>query len=312
MTIDYAGEGASLRITETANARLWVLLVDTTDLFHCCTNLGDQAGRGSSTDKVSQIDLDDPLTAPAEAAAVAVTDPAVANVTVAVARQALRRQETDLHALTGAPGMYRLNDPELLALDARNSISIRRSAMIAALFAGLANNVGATTVDLSVTNIYQAMFQLQLARNPNQPGGPCCVLHPQQFNDFQESLRSEAGAVQFQAATDAMLFFAAPGFAGMWHGISFFTADQVATANAGADRQGAMFTMGAFGYKEASAQQFLRRDAGSAFLPVPEFSPAFIELVRTPASALFDAVFNYYVGVVEVEDLRAVSITTDA
>lgn len=312
MTIDYVGEGASLRITETANARLWVLLVDTTDLFHCCTNLGDQAGRGSSTDKVSQIDLDDPMTAPAEAAAVAVTDPAVASVTIAIARQALRRQETDLHALTGAPGMYRLNDPELLSLDARNSIVIRRSALITALFAGLATEVGATGVDLSVTNIYQAMFQLQLNRNPQEPGGPCCVLHPQQFNDFQESLRGEAGAVQFQAATDRMLYFGAPGFYGEWHGLSFWTSDQVPTVNAGADRGGAMFTHGCFGYKEASAAQFLRRDAGSAFLPVPEFSPAFIELVRTPASALFDAVFNYYAGVVEIEDLRGVEIITDA
>jgi len=306
MALTYAATGADLRITETANALLLILLVDLTDLFQLCTNLGDQAGRGSTTDKVSRVDLDDAMTAPAEGAAVGVTDPATSNVTVAIARQALRRQETDLLRITGASSMFSLTQ-EFLARDAANSIVIRRTAQVAALFPAVANFVGASGVDLTVTNIYQAMFQLQTARN-RPPFA--CVLFPEQMNNFQNDLRGESGAVQFQNATDAMLAAKGSGFAGSWHNINFWTSDQVPTANAGADSNGSMFAAGAFGYKEASAASMLRA-AGSEIVPVPEFSPAFIELQRIPASGTTDAVYNYYDGVVELEDLRAVSIITD-
>src|SRR3990167_1733608 len=166
MALTYAANGGDLRITETANALLHILLVDLTDLFMCgcCTDLGDQAGRGSTTDKVARVDLDDPMTAPGEGVAVGVTDPATSNVQVAIARQALRRQETDLLKITGAASMLSLT-PEFLARDAANSIVIRRTAQIATLFSAVATTIGATTVDLTVTNIYQAMFQLQTARN---------------------------------------------------------------------------------------------------------------------------------------------------
>jgi len=306
MALTYAANGGDLRITETANALLHLILVDLTDLFALCTNLGDQAGRGSTTDKVSRVDLDDAMTTPAEGAAVAVTDPTTSNVTVAIARQALRRQETDLLRITGASSMFSLTQ-EFLARDAANSIVIARTAQIATLFSTVANTVGTTTVDLSVTNIYQAMFQLQTERN-RPPFA--CVLFPEQLNNFQNDLRGESGAVQFEAASAAMLGAKGPGFAGSWHNIDFWSSDQVPTANAGADSNGCMFAAGAFGYKEASAAAMLRA-AGSELVPVPEFSPAFIELQRMPAEATMDAVYNYYDGVVELEDERAVGIISD-
>ena len=306
MTLTYAANWGDLRITETANALLHILLVDLTDLFSLCTNLGDQAGRGSTTDKVSRVDLDDAMTAPAEGVAVGVTDPATSNVTVAIARQALRRQETDLLRITGASSMFSLTDA-FLARDAANSIVIRRTAQVAALFSAVANTVGATTVDLTVTTIYQAMFQLQNTRN-RPPFA--CVLFPEQFNNFQNSLRGELGASAFQAATAAMLAAKGPGYSGSWNNIDFWTSDQVPTANLGADSNGCMFAAGAFGYKEASAAAMLRR-AGTEIIPVPEFSPAFIELDRVAASGVMDAVYNYYDGVVELEDDRAVGVISD-
>jgi len=167
--------------------------------------------------------------------------------------------------------------------------------------------VGTTTVDLTVTNIYQAMFQLQTARN--RPPFHC-VLFPEQLNNFQNDLRGETGAVQFKDPTAEMLMAKGPGYAGTWSNINFWTSDQVPTANAGADSNGCMFASGAFGYKEASAAGYVRA-SGTEVVPVPEFSPAFIELQRIPASATTDAVYNYYDGVVELEDLRAVAIVTD-
>ena len=311
MALLYSGVGGDLRITETANALVHVLLVDLTDLFGCgcCVDLGDQAGRGSSTDKVSRVDLDDAMTAPAEGVAPAVNDPATSNVTVAIARRALRRQESDLLRITGAPSSFSLMSPEWMAMDARNSIAISRTGLIAALFAGLINSVGATGVNLSVTNIYSAMFQLHLTLN--KPPF-YCVLHPQQTNDFINDLRGEQGAVAFEAASVEMLAARGPGFYGGWHGIEFWMSDQVPLVNAGADRGGAMMGAGAFGYKEASAAAMLRQDAGSAFAPVPEYSPAFIEIQRNPGTGITEALYNYYVGVVELEDDRGVEIITDA
>lgn len=306
MALTYAANGADLRITETSNALLHILLVDLTDLFALCSDLGDQAGRGSTTDKVSRVDLDDPMTAPGEGVAVGVTDPATSNVTVAIARQALRRQETDLLRITGAASMLSLT-PEFLARDAANSIIIRRTAQIATLFSSVASVVGATTLDLTVTNIYQAMFQLQTERN-RPPFA--CVLFPEQFNNFQSDLRGESGAAAFQGATAEMLAAKGPGYSGTWNNVDFWTSDQVPTANGGADSNGCMFAAMAFGYKQASAAAYLRA-AGSEIVPVPEFSPAFIELQRIPASGTTDAVYNYYDGVVELEDLRAVGIVTD-
>lgn len=306
MALTYAANGGDLRITETANALLDLILVDLTDLFPLGVNLGDQAGRGSTSDQVSQIDLDDAMTAPGEGVAVGVTDPVTSSVSIAIARQALRRQETDLLRITGASSMFSLT-PQMLAMDAAHSIVIRRTAQVAALFSAIGSSVGTTTVDLTVTNIYQAMFTLQSART--QPPF-ACVLFPEQFNNFQNSLRGEAGASAFQAVTAQMLAAKGPGYAGSWNNIEFWTSDQVPDANGGADSNGAMFARGWFGYKEASAASMLRA-SGSEIVPVPEFSPAFIELQRIPASGVTDAVYNYYDGVGALQDAKAVAIITD-
>jgi len=306
MAITYATEGADLRVAEVANPLLHLILADLTDLYGVgMVNLGDGAGSGSSTDNISKLDLDDPMTAPAEGAAVSATDPATASVQVSIARQALRRDITDLFAGTGTSAMA--FNPALIAQDAANSIVIRRTGLVASLFSSVSNSVGTTTVDLSVDDIYDAMFQLHTTLN--QPPF-FCTLYSEQINNFQSSLRGEGGANQFKAVTAEMLSAKGPGFVGSWNGVDFWSSDQVPTANGGADSAGCMWSMGAFGYKEAAVASMLQQ-GGSVISSVPAESAAWIEVQRSPDTGSTIYVYNYYTGVVEIEDDRACAIITD-
>lgn len=306
MALTYGTEGADLRVPEVASNLLHYLLVDLTDLFKVgMVNLGDQAGRGSATENISQIDLDDAMSSPAEGGAVSVTEPATASVQVTIARKAIARAQTDILVGTGAPGMAM--GPEHLAMDSRNAVSLTRTALAAGLFSGVSSTVGATTVDFDVDLAYDGMFALQTARN--RPPFFACV-YPEQLNNFQSSLRGEGGAAQFEAATAGLLHAKGPGYAGSWHGIEWYTSDQVPTANGGADSNGCMWAYGAFGFKEASIAPMLSQ-AGIVRSAVPEHAAAWIEEFRTAANGLTTYVTNYYVGVVELEDARAVGLISD-
>ena len=311
MPLNFAGEGGSLRSPEYLHALVHYQLVDRTDLFSLgnVISLGDAAGMGSDTANIASVDVNDAMTAPGEAAAVAVTALAVTAVQPAVARQAIRRQITDLMKLTGPSGSFNY-DPAQIALDVVTAVILRRTALIATEFANWSNSVGTTTVDLTVSDIYSAMFQLQSTLN--EPPFDC-VLHQVQLNDFQTDLRGETGASAFSPATNAMLGAKPPGFVGTWNNIRFWTCDQVPTANAAADRNGAMFGPSAYGYLEASVAGMLSAD-GSRIAPitVPEGSHVFVEFARQSAEAMSQYTANYYVGVVEMEDDRGVAIITDA
>ena len=310
MPLNFAGEGAQLRSPEYLHALVHHLLVDRTDLFSLSSviSLGDAAGMGSDTANIAQVDVNDAMTAPTEAAAVAVTSLAVGAVQPAVARQAIRRQITDLMKLTGPAGSWNY-DPAQIAFDVTTAVILRRTALIATEFANFTNSVGTSGVDLTVTNIYSAMFQLQLTLNEAPYD---CILHQQQLQDFQTDLRGESGASAFSPATNEMLGAKPPGFVGTWNNIRFWQNDQVPTANGAADRNGAMIGPAAFGYLEASVAGMLAAD-GSRIAPisVPEGSPVFIEFQRLPNEAMSNWVGNYYVGVVEMEDDRGVGIITD-
>lgn len=301
MTQDYTNNGGDLRLTE-ANALLHTLLVDTTDLYELCTDLGDAAGSGSAAAQISKVDLDDPLAAVTEATEVSATDPTFASASVTIAWQVLRRDISDLLRLTGQPGMWAM-DPGQVAMDARNAISIRRSALIAALFPSVANSVGTSGADMTVTDFQDAIIQLQNTRNP---GRYACVLHPVQLGDLQKDLRNESGVLQFVPASGEMLMAKGPGFAGSFMGVDIYTSDQVTAS--GGNRLGCMFSSGAFGFREASIGALPVADR---LVGVPGVARAAIELERAGTYGVTRYIYHYYTGVVEIEDERAVQIATD-
>ncbi len=164
---------------------------------------------------------------------------------------------------------------------------------ICGLLDDFSNTVGTTTVDLAVTDILSAIYTLEAADAPKPFVG---VLHPVQINDLRLALESNANA-PFQSngirAGTNELGPAGNGFAGEWFGLPLYFSTNVVTANAAADRAGAIFSRNyALGMVEKWAAKI-----------VPMYWPPIRGWVLT-------ATANY--GVFEIEDSAGVSVITDA
>jgi hypothetical protein len=228
------------------------------------------------------------------------------NKDITVARYLLQMAPTDLFALTspGAP-----INVATVADVITESMDLTLTSLLTGLFSGISTNVGTSGSDLTVTNIFSAIFALNLNNNPAQLAA---VLHNQQINDLMSSIRGEGGAIQYRA--DAQGVLSTKGVAARFRflEVDFYQSSRVATANAGADRQGAMFSAGAFGYKLGSVDEIINQgmvNPADILIRSPEM---FIERSRDAANGLSKMILNFYPGVAEIEDLRAVAITTDA
>ena len=209
---------------------------------------------------------------------------------------------TDLIPIAGGP-----IQAERVAANLAAGVGLTLTDLLCALFPALANDVGpGTGVDLDVSSMYDAIFQLN---SQSVPGPFAAVLYPIQFNDFQSSLRSEAGAAQFQPATADLLALRGPGFKGTWNGVQLFQSDSVTAVGGGADSSGAMFGAGAFAYTLADA----RVAAGLIPPGLLYMSNAamVIEMARDQADFRTALIASIFPSVVEAEDLRGVEIISD-
>ena len=224
---------------------------------------------------------------------------------LAVARYVRNYEATDLMAITGGPINFMSIVANLVA-----GVSLTYTDLICALFPSLSNSVGTTTVNLDVDDIYDAMFQLNTSLVPIAPGLPWqTVLHQQQRNDFVSSLRSEAGALQYQAATADMIAAKGPGFNGTWNGVEFWQSDSVNAVATSADRNGAMFGYGCFEWTYGPVANILARiNPGDVILATDEL---FVERERDHVNGMTAPHLNLYPAVVEREDARGVGIITD-
>lgn len=226
-----------------------------------------------------------------------------------IARYLKFYQESDLFQVTAGPGMIDANHVVGVLMEA---LDLTLTDLIAALFPSIATNVGTTTVDLSVDNIYSAMYALILAKVEVGPGNPAtCVLGLQQRVDFLESLRNEPGAMQFQQSTADMLSLKGTGPFGTWNNVQFVGCDSVATANATADVVGCMFGKGCFGYQLAPCQTLSGTQVGTSdvLVNMPEM---LVERQRDGSNGLTKYILQFFPSVAEIEDLRGCAITTDA
>jgi N4-gp56 family major capsid protein len=164
---------------------------------------------------------------------------------------------------------------------------------ICALFGSFSNTVGTTTVDLSLANILAAIYTLEAA---NAPKPFVAAVHPVQISDVRTALETNANS-PFQSqgirAGTNELGPAGVGYAGEWFGLPFYFSTNVPTANAAADRAGAIF----------SANYALGMVNKWASKIVPMYWPPIRGWVLT-------ATANY--GVFEIEDTAGVSVITDA
>ena len=229
---------------------------------------------------------------------------------ITVAGYTRQYQISDLFGVTAGAGQV---DAARVASKLERALTLTLTDLITALYTGFANSVGTSGVNLSTTDMYSAMYQLINSNVPFGPTSPVfAVLHPQQFVDFMSSLRGETGSDSLQADTAAALRFSGPGYKGTWKGVQIFTSDSVVTANAGADRAGAMYGLGAIAYTLGDVRPLvgLHIPSEDVLMSTPEM---IIERRRAAVSdPLSTLVAHMFPGVVELEDLRGVGIVTDA
>lgn len=166
---------------------------------------------------------------------------------------------------------------------------------ICALFAGFTNAVGSTGVNISLANLLDTIYTLEV-NDAAGLGSLVGVLHPRQTADLREALDAETGTVYGGAGfkmTFNELAKAQAGYFGTWFGIDIFQSTNVPTANAGADRAGGVFVRN---YALAQVQKWAAKVEPMRWAPIRGWV-----LVAT---AMY--------GVFEVEDLAGVEVTTDA
>jgi len=300
--IVYSGLG-DLRLAEDLNRALEILVADlSTALWghEALMYKGDLSGSASSVTKVGQIGVADRMAAVAELASpsnTAITDD---SYQITVSRQALQRTLSGLAILTDSINSTQVG---LWAQQMIMAAALRFVEVVAALVGGFTATVGTTTVDLDVDNVFEAQFALT---NANASGQPVCLLYPQQFTDFQSSLRAETGVIQFQTPSAEMLMFGSPGYKGRWNGIDFLTSSLVPTANAGADSAGGMFVRGAIGW--ADATQTVQSALNNAILMARK---VVVRIDEDISADTVKIVGSYYFGAAQAQDSLGVSMITD-
>ena len=291
-----------LRLAVALDTSLRIILADMGSIRKsgALVNLGTIDGTGSDTSRIRFAGLaSDPFVTSADGAAVAETALTDASADIAVVRGALVRELTDLANLTGFAEDI---SPMSLAQSMAWGYEAWFNGLVGTAVTGFTTDVGSTGVDMSVDDYYDAIFTLELA---SVPGPFYCLLAPRQLADLQNSLRAEAGAVQFMPATADMLKIKwGEGYAGEFLGVSIIKSSFVNTT--ATDEEGGMWGLGAVGYKTGT----VRPPIGAAVTSVD--SEIVVEFERQAASGVTQIVGNGYAGVAIIEDARGVGIVTDA
>jgi len=168
------------------------------------------------------------------------------------------------------------------------------------LLDAFATTVGATTVDLSLANLAQAMISLRNNEMP-APGGAVYVLGQAQAGDYETALLASTGTQLARYAVKGPEDNGLNGSLGTWMNAEVWVSSLTDTANAAADITGALFLRGDEGRNP--------RSAALAVVTSREIRP---EIERSAKGRGADVVITQRKGVAEAIDLSGVSITTDA
>lgn len=305
--IDFAALDGNARLAATLYQSIVLKLADTGTIRNAPAflNVGSVNGSGSDSIQVPVVGLGgtDIMGAVADGSAVSNTSITSAAATVAVARQALRYDLTDLARVSNsvAGGV----DIEGLANAMVYAFEGRFNQLACALSSGFSTQVGTTTVDLTTDTFYDAIFALQLQ---SVTGEYTCILHPQQYNDLMSSLRSEVGPAQYLPANQAQTNALGASYKGQLFGVNVHVSTYVPTANAAADYRGMMLGNAAIAYALGTPAPM--QAAGGVIIPAG--APIAVELERDAASGLVKIVGSTFLGVAELQDGLGVGIVSDA
>ena len=303
--IDFAALDGNARAAAVLFQSIVMKLADTGSLRNapCFLNVGSINGSGSDSIQVPVVGLNgtDIMAAVADGSSVSNTSITSAAATVAVARQALRYDLTDLarvsNSVAGGVDLDGLSNAMVAAFNGRFN------QMVCALSGGFAAQVGSTGVDLSTDKFYDAIFALQLQ---SVMGEYHAVLHPQQYNDLMSSLRAETGPAQYLAANQEQTNALGASFKGKLFGVNVHVSSYVPSVG-GTDYRGMMLGEAAIAYALGTPAPI--QAAGGVIIPAG--APIAVEWERDAASGLTKVVGSAFVGVAELQDLKGVGILSD-
>lgn len=138
-------------------------------------------------------------------------------------------------------------NPTAFALDAAIAANQTALDIIANVTDGFTATVGSTGVDLTWADLIAAKATLAIAK---ASGAMLCILHPRQWGDLDVDALSLGGAIQHSEGLQSALVQGLGQYKGRFFGMDVFVSSRVPTANAGADRAGAVFTRGAVAFAD--------------------------------------------------------------
>jgi hypothetical protein len=218
--------------------------------------------------------------------------------TVSCTEYGILRKVTDHAAesnVMGAQGLY----GKLVESGARDMAVVLEDD-IASLLDAFATTAGATTVDLSLANMAQAMASL---RNNEMPAddGAVYILGSQQGTDYDVALLAATATTLASYFTKPEASNGLDGTLGTFMNAPVLVSSLTDTANAGADTTGGLFIRGDDG-----------RNPESAALVVAIARMIRPELERTGKGRALEITTSMRKGVAEAIDLSGVSLITDA
>lgn len=208
------------------------------------------------------------------------------SVTITAAEIGIQATITDVLEVSDIPAAHGARLRQL-----GRALADKLDVDICALLSGFSTTVGATTVDITLSVLLDAIYNLEV-NDAASLGALVGVLHPRQTADLRTELEADA-AVIYEGKSDSTLAKAQAGYFGSWFGIDVYQSTNVATATAGADRAGGIFVRD---YALGMVQKWTAKVEAMRWAPIRGWV-----LVAT---AMY--------GVGEVEDSAGVKVVTDA
>jgi len=236
--------------------------------------------------KAVKIPKADKFTAAALTEGTEVTNTALtsASVTITAAEIGIQATITDVLEVSDVSGAHGARLRQL-----GRALGDKLDVDICALLDGFSTASGATTVNITLANLLDTIYNLEVA-DAASLGSLVGVLHPRQTADLRTELEADAASIYVGEAQPSK---AQNGFFGSWFGIDFFSSTNVPTANAAADRAGGVFVRD---YALGMATKWAAK----------------VETMRWPSIRGVVLVATAMYGVGEVEDSAGVELVTDA
>ena len=243
----------------------------------------DLAGQAS---KAIQVPKADKFTAAAASEGTELANTALtsASVTGTAAEIGIMATVTDVLEVSDIPAAHGARLRQL-----GRALGDKLDVDICALFSGFGTTVGSSGVNISLANLLDGIYNLEV-NDAAGLGSLAAVLHPRQVADLRTELEADAASI-YVGKSDSSISKSMAGYFGNWFGIDIFQSTNVVDNSTNVI--GALFVRD---YALGMVQKWAAR----------------VEAMRWPPIRGFVLVATAMYGVFEIEDAAGVDVTTDS